>query len=70
MGIDYNRGRTALGFAMHTSLGSGSGPQWELTTIEGVPRWDLPERTSLGSGSGPRWELTTMRASLGSGSEP
>ena len=24
---------------MYTSLGSGSGPQWELTTIEGVPQW-------------------------------
>ena len=59
-----------MGFAMHASLGSSSGPQWDLTTIEGVPRWDLPMHTSLGSGSGPQWDLTTMRASLGSGSGP
>ena len=70
MGIDLKEGIPHWDLPKHTSLGSGSGPQWELTTIEGVPRWDLPERTSLGSGSGPRWELTTMRASLGSGSEP
>ena len=37
-----NSERTTMGFAMHASLGSSSGPQWDLTTIEGVPRWDLP----------------------------
>ena len=31
-----------MGSAVHTSLGSGSEPQWESTTIEDVPHWDLP----------------------------